>query len=86
MSEIPCRQCLKYAMCKHRAAVTCSDLNRFLHHLFLKIKIRKMDEIERAHPNKIPAALPQNHKQIAWDETWDHIHCYLPNVRGIYHG
>ena len=81
--KIPCEECLKYAICKMKPAVACTDLNRCLHDLTRSFKEKKAKELESIGAIH-PVYLSEFHRQEAWDKAWETLHKHLPLVQGIY--
>ena len=74
---IPCRECLKFAICIGQKQLSCEDVYTYFNDSHDRLKLEVSGTLE---PNQI--TLEDRNK--AWDMLWDVMREDLPNLQGLF--
>lgn len=73
--KIPCKQCLKYAICVGQRSITCDEVQTYFNNVHDYIKMEMKIHKESNHN------LVERNK--AWDKAWEIMFHDLPNVKAL---
>ncbi len=74
---IPCKQCLKLAVCLSQKAITCADFHDYFADMYRQRKDEIRDDLKMRH-------LTTDLQNNAWDYAWDIAKETLPNATGFF--
>ena len=74
----PCKKCLKYAVCISQNQLSCDELQNFFNDIHQSIKKRYV----YGEVTVYNLGLPERNK--AWDEAWEEMYKFLPNLKGMF--
>jgi len=80
----PCEECIRYAICKPKKSIDCNPLTQYFNIINAERDEMKMKQRVNEGLRPLPEHICSSEKDKAWNETWDIIREYLPNLKGIY--
>jgi len=76
----PCKGCISYPICIGQKQLSCEDLYTFFNDNHDRLKLEA-----GADPEKIgPFSLPLEKRNEVWDELWEIMYEFLPNITGMF--
>lgn len=85
--KIPCKTCLKYAICISQKQLSCDDLQDFFNNIHIEMKEVEISKLNRG--KQYVAYLSFLHleqRNKAWDNTWEQMYKHFPNLESLFRG